>query len=318
MALCLPDAWTWDMWFADDGEQFHAFYLKASRALGDPNRRHFNVMVGHAVSNDLTNWTEVRDALTLSQAGAFDDLTTWTGSVVRRTDGSWILYYTGTSRAEDGLVQRIGIAQSDDLYTWNKLSTSAHLEADRRWYEKIHDGDWFDEAWRDPWVFTRDGRWHMLITARANSGKADQRGVVGHATSDDGLNWVVQEPLSTPGSGFGQLEVTQVEEVEGHHVLIFCCMGSELSEARRSAGEKGGIYAVAADGPLGPFDITRATRITDESFYAGRLVQDRTGAWQLLAFRNVDPDGSFHGTMSDPMPVRWDDSGALRLAIDDC
>ena len=74
MPNVLSDAWTWDMWFADDGERYHAFYLKASRALGDPDRRHFYVTVGHAVSDDLRTWVEVRDALVASDTLLDDDL----------------------------------------------------------------------------------------------------------------------------------------------------------------------------------------------------------------------------------------------------
>ena len=53
MPYTLPDAWTWDMWFADDGTDHHVFYLKASRALHDPNRRHFHVTVGSTTFEGL-------------------------------------------------------------------------------------------------------------------------------------------------------------------------------------------------------------------------------------------------------------------------
>jgi len=38
--LRLPDSWVWDFWFADTGEAYHVFFLRASRALKDPHRRH--------------------------------------------------------------------------------------------------------------------------------------------------------------------------------------------------------------------------------------------------------------------------------------
>ena len=59
------------------------------------------------------------------------------------------------------------------------------LEPDPRWYETAETRQWPDQAWRDPWVFRDDELWHMLITARANHGDPDDRGVVGHATSPD-------------------------------------------------------------------------------------------------------------------------------------
>lgn len=314
MALTLPDVWTWDMWFADDGELFHAFFLKASRALHDPNRRHFNVTVGHAISRDLRAWTEVEDALVKSEAVAFDDLSTWTGSIVRAHDGGWRLFYTGTSAAEGGSVQRIGTARSTDLYRWTKDSATALSEADPRWYEKLDRDVWFDEAWRDPWVFHDGSEWHMLITARASSGPAHERGVIGHAVSTDLDQWETRPPLSAIGGGFGQLEVPQLAEVEGRRVLIFSCLRNEMSAARLADDDAGGIWTVAIDDTTGPYPIHNATRLTDESLYAGRLIRDRSGQWNLIAFHNTDSTGAFVGAMSDPLPVAWAADGTLRLA----
>lgn len=175
--LRLPDVWVWDFWLADDGARHHLYYLKASRALGDPDRRHWNVTVGHAVSEDLVTWEEVADALAPGPPGAFDDKTTWTGSVVRADDGTWRMFYTGASAADGGLKQRVGVATSTDLYTWHKRDGPV-LESDPRWYERLPDAQWPDEAWRDPWVFrdpAGDG-WHMLITARAAAGPPTSAG----------------------------------------------------------------------------------------------------------------------------------------------
>ena len=312
----LPDVWTWDMWFADDGERYHCFYLKASRALHDPGRRHFRASVGHAVSTDLWHWEEVADALVPADSPAFDDQATWTGSVVQGPDGLWRMFYTGCSRSEQGMVQRIGVATSADLYTWSERSPVALLEADERWYERLATGAWFDEAWRDPWVFadpTGDG-WHMLITARATEGEPHGRGVIGHATSPDLTTWTVRPPLSANQSGFGQLEVPQVETIDGRGVLLFNCLHGELTPQRRAAGVRGGVWSVPVDSPTGPYDITAAKQLTDESLYCGRLVQDRDGAWWLFAFHLTEPDGTFGGYLSDPMPVEWGPDGHLRVA----
>ncbi len=92
----LPDAWVWDFWLADDGERYHLFFLYASRALPHPDDRHYRASIGHAVSTDLSNWRRVADALVRSDGPAFDDLATWTGSVIQHPDGTWFLFYTGT------------------------------------------------------------------------------------------------------------------------------------------------------------------------------------------------------------------------------
>ena len=49
----LPEAWVWDFWLVDDQERYHLFFLYASRALKDPDARHYRASVGHAVSDDL-------------------------------------------------------------------------------------------------------------------------------------------------------------------------------------------------------------------------------------------------------------------------
>ena len=315
--LRLAGAWTWDFWLADDGRSYHLYFLKAPRRIGNPDERHRNVCVGHAVSPDLADWTVVPDAIAPADGPAFDDIATWTGSVVRGRDGTWFMFYTGAGARERALKQRIGLATSADLQHWSRHPGSPVLESDPRWYETLPDALWPGEAWRDPWVFADpdgDG-WHMLLTARACDGPADQRGVIGHARSYDLINWQAQPPLSRPGGGFGHLEVSQVEIVEGRCVLIFSCLGAELSDQRREAGTGGGIWCLPGRSPLGPFDLTQAVRITDESLYGGRLVRDRAGQWVMLAFRNRGPDGSFIGELSDPMPIRWAaDGSALELA----
>ncbi|MFF1607640.1 glycosyl hydrolase family 32 [Amycolatopsis sp. NPDC058278] len=305
----LPDSWVWDFWFADDGDRYHLFFLYASRALHDPEARHYRASIGHAVSADLVHWTRIEDALVRADAPAFDDLATWTGSVVRHPDGTWFLFYTGATRAPGGKnVQRIGYATSPDLVTWQRAPENPVLAADPRWYETL-DAAWHDEAFRDPWVFADpdgDG-WHMLITARAGTGEPFERGVVGHAVSADLRHWQLRPPLTAPGPrGFGQLEVLQAEVVDGRAVLLFSCLAEHASPDRRATGTTGGIWAAPAGGPLGPFDIAAAEPVTDDRFYSGRLIRRRSdGRWVLLAFHHRGEHG-FVGAIGDPMPVAWD------------
>ena len=174
MTLHLEDRWIWDFWLAVDGSDHHVFYLQAPRALGDPELRHRNATIGHAVSRDLRSWEVLPDALGAGPPGAWDDHGPWTGSVVRG-GSEWRLYYTGASSTDDGLVQRVGMAVSDDLVHWARADEHLVLCADPRWYEKLGDSDWFDEAWRDPWVLaepddaSRD-EYRMFICARVADG----------------------------------------------------------------------------------------------------------------------------------------------------
>jgi beta-fructofuranosidase len=312
--LRLPGVWIWDFWLADDGDRYHLFFLFAPRDLGDERRRHHRAAIGHAVSEDLRSWVRAGDVVAASEPPAFDDLATWTGSVVRGRDGRWWLFYTGVTLVDGKIRQTIGAATSTDLEVWRKEAASPLVTADGRWYERLGGGDWHEEAWRDPWVLTDpdgDG-WHMLITARANHGPADDRGVVGHARSPDLRQWRVGPPLSKPGAGFGHIECPQLASVDGRQVLVFSCLGPQFSAARRATGAAGGILYVAADSPTGPFDIAAARPLTSDAFYCGRLVHDRAGQPMLLAFLYFDEARQFLGELSDPMPVAWE-NGLLKV-----
>jgi beta-fructofuranosidase len=318
----LADDWVWDFWIADTGREWHLFYLHAPRSLRDPARRHAHATIGHAVSADLHAWTVLGSGLAPGPRGAFDETATWTGSVVRDGNGAWRMFYTGMRNRRGAYLQRIGVAMSEDLTHWRRHPDNPLVVPDGRWYERYGDSTWPEDAWRDPWVFRdpADDGWHMLVTARAGSGPVDDRGVIGHARSIDLDRWEVMPPLSTPGAGFGHLEVPQVAAVDGRPVLIFSCKQVELGGARATSGAAGGIWAVAADSILGPFDTSAAMLLADERLYAGRLIADRSGQHHLLAFLDRDGAGRFVGALSDPMPVAWDGStlvvGHRRAAAD--
>jgi beta-fructofuranosidase len=312
--LRLPDSWIWDFWLADDGDRYHVFFLFAARALGDERRRHGQAAIGHAVSDDLRTWVQLGGVVAASPAPAFDDVATWTGSVVQAHDGRWWLFYTGVTLVDGKFLQTIGAATSTDLAVWHKQSTAPLVTGDGRWYERLSDDTWYEEAWRDPWVFADpdgDG-WHMLITARANHGPADDRGVIGYAHSPDLRRWEVRPPLSKVGSGFGHIECPQVASVEGRLVLMFSCLDPQFSAARRASGATGGIFYVPTDSHTGPFDIATARQLTSDALYCGRLIHDRAGQPVLLAFRYFDQARRFLGELSDPMPVAWED-GELKV-----
>ncbi len=308
--LKLQDSWIWDSWYTFDGEYHHAFYLRASRALGNPDRRHRHPFIGHAISKDLKNWQVCADAIAISDSPAFDSWTTWTGSVIRDDSGKWWMFYTGTSREDSGDEQRIGAATSDDLFTWTKISNRAMVEADPVEYEMLDYNKWHDQAWRDPWVFKGDdAEWHMLITARANIGDKFSRGVAGHAVSEDLLNWKVLPPLTKPDGGFGQMEVFQVEEIDGVATLLWCSGPNELTPELRAKHPYGGMFSVTGESKLGPFNIQDAVWFPHKSLYAARVVQHE-GKWFMLGFIN-EVDGEFVGEICDPIEVKIVGKGLL-------
>lgn len=302
VALSFEDRWVWDSWFAEevvDGrKRHHMFFLNAPKSLGDPELRHVNARVGHAVSDDLKTWTEVGEAIGPSTSPAWDDLATWTGSTVQAPDGTWVMYYTAVSKAEDGHVQRIGMATSKDMMTWTKHPDPI-LEANGAHYERLGDSSWVDEAWRDPQVFQdpATGTWHMFVTARAKVGDVDARGVVGHATSPDMKTWTAQPPLSAPDR-FAEIEVlSHANPLTGPEL-------TSSTYAHRQVGPDAisGMFSVPATTPAGPVDMRRAQPITTPELYAGHVVEGPDGTQQIFAFRDTDATGKFHGEVIGPIP----------------
>lgn len=139
----------------------HVFFLHAPRSLGDPELRHHQARIGHAVSTDLRTWTLLPPPFGPGEPGEFDELATWTGSVLAH-EGRWWMFYTGIRHAERGAAQRIGLASSMDLIHWDKHGQVC--QADPRRYETYVPGG--QEAWRDPWCAASPATTGSTCTSR--------------------------------------------------------------------------------------------------------------------------------------------------------
>ncbi|WP_238011916.1 family 43 glycosylhydrolase [Dactylosporangium sp. AC04546] len=290
--LRLVDHWVWDSWLAASGDEHHLFFLRAPRELRDPERRHLSTSVGHAVSTDLRRWTVLPDPLERASASAWDGTAVWTGSISPH-DGRWYLFYTGV---DGGGAQRVGIAVSDDLHTWQRHGAEPVAGPDPRWYAAT--------AWRDPFVFADPaGRgWHMLVTAHA-AGEGRGRGVIGHARSADLLHWSVRPPLTRP-AGFDHLQVPQVHQIDDTTILLFSCQPAMTTLQRRNGSPLSGTWVVAGGSVGAGWDVAAATPFAHPSLSAARLARDPAGGWCLLGFRDWE-HGVFHGEIIDPIPVAW-------------
>jgi len=314
VTLSIPDRWVWDFWLALDGDDWHAFYLHAPKALGDPEARHRNARIGHAVSRNLRDWQRLPDPFPAGSAGEWDDLANWTGSVVRVGAGWW-MFYTGVSTVDGGNIQRIGAATSCDLLTWEKISLNPLCEADPSWYEKLDFDAWYEETWRDPWVFPdpNGGGFHMFVTARVAVGPAGTRGVIGHAVSADLVEWSARPPVFAPES-FGYVEVPQQVTIDGRYYVIYSLPG-DMQPGVRSEDALTGIGYAIADQPAGPFrrgptSFVYADRLG--TLYAGKIVfiDDRP---MMLGTLHHGSNGRYLGGISDPIPISVSPDGSLAL-----
>lgn len=322
MVIALKDKWIWDSWYARDGARWHGYFLQADKSIGDPDLRHFNVSQGHAVSDDLINWEHKGTCLAPSAGPAFDDYTTWTGSVTRGDDGLWHLFYTGARRSENGLYQRIGHATSTDLHNWQRVGDGLCLDLEGPnavHYEVPHAiGHWHDRAMRDPWVM-RDPNgpgWLMFFTARVPGvAEPNAGGAIGFATSDDLMTWTLQPPVFS--GGFGQLEVPQVFRQGDKWYCLFCTSGSHWSEAYKRFNPQSpvtGSHYLIADDPRGPWRIAPGPFLDGAEpcrRYAARIVETPEGL-RILGFADGGK-AHFGGYVMNPEPVVVGADGLLSV-----
>lgn len=318
MALALKDKWIWDFWLARDGADWHIYFLQADKSLGDPELRHRNVTQGHATSRDLVNWTHLGTCFSPAAGPAWDDWTTWTGSVLQGPDGIWHLFYTGTNHGDGGLRQRIGHATSTDMHSWQRVGDGLALDISGPHYEEYTPGHWHDRAMRDPWVIRNpngDG-WLMFFTARVPGlAEPNAGGSIGLATSPDLYTWTLQPPVYRGGM-FGQMEVPQVLEIDGRWYCLFCTAGGHWSESYRAFNPQRpvtGTHYLVADDPLGPWQVAPGPFFDGAEpcrRYSGKLVDTGSGL-VTMGFIHTTPEQAFVGEVSDPIPVTLDADGLL-------
>ncbi len=317
--LALDGKWIWDFWLARDADTWHAYFLQADRRLGDPELRHWNVSYGHATSTDLKSWVHLGTCFRPSDGPAWDDKATWTGSVVRDDDGLWHLFYTGSSKAENGLKQRIGHATSTDMHDWRRVGDGLVLDVDTRWYEDYTPDHWHDRAMRDPWVMRdpdSDG-WLMYFTARVPGvDEPNAGGAIGFARSSDLDSWTLEPPAFV--GGFGQLEVPQVFAHQGKWYCVFSTAAEHWSKATVAAAPSApetGTHYLIADHPAGPWQLAPLPFLDGGNpprRYAGKIVLLDTGP-ALMAFDHTGPDGRFVGVVGDPVPLKVDGGGLFAI-----
>ena len=322
MVHAIADKWLWDSWYAKDGDTFHGYFLQAPKSLIDPDARHLNATQRHAVSKDLVTWQDLGTTFEPQRNGAaWDDSTTWTGSVLKGEDGLWHLFYTGTCKAEASLYQRIGHATSTDLHNWTRVGDGLCLDLtgpNADCYEAEHaKGFWHDRAMRDPWVMkdpTGPG-WLMYFTARVPGVReANDGGAVGFATSPDLMTWTLQPPVFR--GSYGQLEVPQVFQVGKLWYCLFCTASvhwSEHTQATSTSAPVTGTHYLIGETPRGPWRVAPGFLDGAEPCrrYAARIVEGPQGL-VIMGFADGGKD-VFGGHIMDPEPVVVDANGHLHV-----
>ncbi|MEZ4561245.1 MAG: hypothetical protein R2853_00705 [Thermomicrobiales bacterium] len=272
-----------DIEVVPDGDDLHLFHLTL------PNHD----VVQHAVSKDGLSWQPLPAALRTGDPGAVDDDQIWTMSVTPRPDGSgWIMLYTALSTAEQGRVQRVGLADSTDLTHWRKRPDLPAISADPQWYE-ADPATVGAVSWRDPKPLRTGDSYLATICAREASGPLSRRGCAGLLVSRDLEHWEARPPLFTPRR-YWDLECPQV-------VRLATPAGTRWALVASVMEDRSLRYWLAND-PLGPYRVPPGGDIlAPAGHYAARATR-----WQERDLLFAWHQPRLHqGWQSTPHTVDW-------------
>ena len=186
------------------------------------------------------------------------DLYVYTGSVFKH-EGEYYIFYTGHNPHKRALglpEQKVLLAKSKDLYTWEKvrdfeLQAPEHLE--------MHD-------YRDPFIYydEEDKKYCMLLAGRVKSdGPVNSKGVTLILRSEDLRHWELdEEPFYAPGAFFTH-ECPDLFKMGDWWYLIF----SEFSDKVVTT------YRMAKS-PNGPWITPKNDTFDCYTYYAAKTASD--------------------------------------------
>jgi len=191
------------------------------------------------VSDDLVSWARQPGGISRGAKGAWDDKDICTSGFFH-WQGTFYALYTGRTNAEDGRVQRIGLATSTDGRHFKRHPDNPVLVADARWYETDYRDSpgYGNVAWRDPaiWRNPSDGWFYAYITARLNGGPGRKRGCIAVARSKNLIDWQCLPPCYAPGLEHYHEVPQLLQWKEGQYVLFFGCKRGGFTHMRYVCG----------------------------------------------------------------------------------
>lgn len=271
---------------------YHLFHLTL------PNHDYF----AHAVSEDALRWRRVQNALFIGDPKAWDDDMLWTMHVspdpYRKR--AWRMFYTGLCMGENGRVQRVGLARSDDLYTWHKDKSGKYpLEIPGDYYEhNLEEGrHWI--SFRDPFCFQEDGKIYLLAASRINKGPVIRRGCVSLAQETSENQFEFRAPLFHPGH-YDDIEVPNLLKSNNRYYLI----GSIREDIK--------VHYWYADEFKGPYRNFSDNVLLPQGNYAARISQDGNTwlVWNFF-FKGLTTKGKHF--LAPPKELVSDERGELHL-----
>jgi hypothetical protein len=208
-----------DFAFIKEGDYFHVFWMRRDASVPwDSTERD----LGHAVSRDLREWTQL-DPVLPARPGKWDDLHIWAPTILKR-NGTFYMYYTGVTQVPYlwNAYQRIGLATSTDLLQWTRYDEPVLSAAMIPW--ALSDSSRFEGCqFRDPFAMPDPVVPERTLLYYVSTPAADPTQLlVGAARSDDMRGFTGFTPLWGTGAsrGWGWCESPHVFEHGGLYYLF--------------------------------------------------------------------------------------------------
>lgn len=232
-----------DYWFIREGDTYHGFFLESDSFAAQREQN-----IGHMTSRDFLHWEYQGTVLTgKGTDGKWPEGILATGSVIRY-NGRFYMLYTGHS-ARCGL----GLAVSDDLYTWEKVGDGPVISNDR-FYEAEYEGRSYTcQVLADPYLYPEaiDGWVYAYINSWVKGVPKNSRGAQLMLRTQDMVHW---EPyrIAVQTKDLDRLETAQVWEHGGKWYMYFG--GRRVNpDGGDFEDVESGSYIYAADRFDGPF-----------------------------------------------------------------
>ncbi|WP_235297454.1 glycoside hydrolase family protein [Portibacter marinus] len=254
--------------------------------------------IAHAISDDGVHWTRVRNALFVGHPGEWDDDMLWTMHVSKHGE-KFRMYYTGLQRRDKGIIQKIGVAESDDLMTWEKKQPlNFPLSSEQPHYEDVNNNPRKWLSFRDPFFYHYRGDDYLLICARSSFGPTSRRGCVALMKLVDD-KWEMRSPILYP---------MVYDDVECPCVFVI----NDTSYLIGSIREDIKVRYWYSERFRGEYHNFRSDLLLPQGNYAARVVQD--GEHHLLYnFFFKGGNVNEHRVLPPPKELDADTEGRLFL-----
>ena len=274
--------------------EYHLFHLVL------PNHDY----IAHAVSKDGFVWRRVQNALFIGNPGSWDDDMLWTMHVTPDPDhpDQWRMFYTGLSRRENGLIQRIGVARSTDLYNWEKdCSKNYPLAVSSDFYEKkLNEGrNWV--SFRDPYFYREDGCRFLIANARVATGPVIRRGCVALLKETEPDKFEFCPPLFFPHM-YDDIEVPGLYKINDLYYLI----GSLREDIK--------VHYWYSDDIFGNYRAFYDNLLLPQGNYAARILKESEEEYLVWNFFMNSDDEERKRLLPPPKRLVINDDGRLLLA----